>query len=299
MKRVLIILLITACCLRAGSDSPIESIQALKEKSASGDHAAQYQLALEYVSGKRIKRNEPAAFELFLKSAKKGNAKAEYKVALAYFNGEGVLKNQIEGLAWMYRATEAGISDLQISSMKAVLNEADINRAQKSANDSKLIWYRLAAEQGDANAQYSLAVWYANGTGVAKDEVESVKWCRMAAEQGLEQAQFILGVTYSNGNGVPMNEVEAVKWYRKAVEQGDARSQYNLGDCYANGQGVAKDEVEAYALYTLAGRSLEVARKTRFFLKKGMTSMQVAKGERRANELQSQICAKVSKPASE
>ena len=33
-------------------------------------------------------------------------------------------------------------------------------------------WFRKAAEQEDADAQYNLGVCYANGEGVAKDEVE-------------------------------------------------------------------------------------------------------------------------------
>ena len=66
-----------------------------------------------------------------------------------------------------------------------------------------------------------LAVCYKNGEGVPKNEVEAVKWFRKAAEQGDADAQFYLGWAYvTNGEGVPKDEVEAVKWYRKAAEQG-------------------------------------------------------------------------------
>jgi len=34
-------------------------------------------------------------------------------------------------------------------------------------------WYKKAAEQGHASAQYNLAVCYENGTGVEKDEKKS------------------------------------------------------------------------------------------------------------------------------
>ncbi len=51
----------------------------------------------------------------------------------------------------------------------------------------------------------------------------------------------IWAVCYADGQGVAKDEVEAVKWYRKAAEQNDAQAQYNLGVCYADGQGVAKD----------------------------------------------------------
>ena len=53
-----------------------------------------------------------------------------------------------------------------------------------------------------------------------------MKWYRKAAEQGDAKAQYNLGNCYYFGNGVTENEQEAVKWYRKAAEQGDAKAQY-------------------------------------------------------------------------
>ncbi len=44
-------------------------------------------------------------------------------------------------------------------------------------------WYRLAAEQGNANAQYSLGVMYANGEGVKRDYVLAYMWANLAASQ--------------------------------------------------------------------------------------------------------------------
>jgi TPR repeat protein len=61
------------------------------------------------------------------------------------------------------------------------------------------------------------------------DKVESVKWFRLAAEQGLAQAQFNLGNAYSKGEGVSVDKVEGIKWYRLAAEQGVAGAQCNLG----------------------------------------------------------------------
>ena len=113
-------------------------------------------------------------------------------------------------------------------------------------------WYRLAADQGDASAQFNLGVMYDNGQGVAQDYKEAVKWYRLAADQGFASAQFNLGVRYANGQGVAQDYKEAVKWYRLAADQGDAAAQNNLGVRYANGQGVTSNRVIAYALYNLS-----------------------------------------------
>ena len=89
-------------------------------------------------------------------------------------------------------------------------------------------WYRKAAEQGLANAQYKLGVAYVTGNGVEKDAAEAVKWYRKAAEQGYAKAQCFLGLCYAEGYGVTKDEAEAAKWYHKAAEQGHALAQKRL-----------------------------------------------------------------------
>ena len=53
-----------------------------------------------------------------------------------------------------------------------------------------------------------------------QDEAEAVYWYRLAADQGLAGAQFNLGVMYSEGQGVPQNDAEAVRWHRLAAQAG-------------------------------------------------------------------------------
>jgi TPR repeat protein len=47
---------------------------------------------------------------------------------------------------------------------------------------------RPLAEQGDANAQYNLGVFYDNGLGVPQDRVRAYMWLNLAAMQGRESA---------------------------------------------------------------------------------------------------------------
>tara|TARA_R110000765_G_scaffold324976_2_gene416497 strand:+ start:916 stop:1131 length:216 start_codon:yes stop_codon:yes gene_type:complete len=63
-------------------------------------------------------------------------------------------------------------------------------------------------------------------------KIETVSWYRLAAEQGDADAQYNLGIMYDTGRGVPENDAEAVRWYRLAAEQGDANAQFNLGGMY-------------------------------------------------------------------
>ncbi len=106
-------------------------------------------------------------------------------------------------------------------------------------------WYRMAAEQGHAKAQFSLGCCYENGEGVPQSAETAVEWWRKAAEQGDLESQFDLGVCYVRGEGVPQSFEEAAKWWHKVAEQGHAEAQYNLGWCYYYGNGVPQSADEA------------------------------------------------------
>jgi hypothetical protein len=78
------------------------------------------------------------------------------------------------------------------------------------------------------------------------------KWYRGAAEEGNAEAQYILATAHRTGSGVLEDYAEAARWYRRAAEQGHAAAQYSLGGAYFNGEGVPQDHVQAYMWLILA-----------------------------------------------
>lgn len=110
--------------------------------------------------------------------------------------------------------------------------EASFQLAKRADEQGKLAkavqLYRMAAEQGHAQAQNSLGHMYRMGDGVAKNFAEAVKWYRKAAEQGLHQAQYNLGFMYDEGLGVRQNSAEATRWFQKAAAQGNPGAQLEL-----------------------------------------------------------------------
>ena len=113
---------------------------------------------------------------------------------------------------------------------------------------------------------------------------------RLAADQGDAGAQFNLGLMYDLGRGVPQDYAQAVKWYRLAANQGYASAQANLGNMYYLGQGVPKDYVLAYMWRNLAAAGAsdadirELAVKARDALATMMTPTQVTKAQRMSRE---------------
>jgi uncharacterized protein len=67
---------------------------------------------------------------------------------------------------------------------------------------------RAAADGGDAQVALCLCL---DGTGVTQ-EVEAVRYYRMAADQGNADGQYNLGLCFQAGAGVAKDEVEAVRY---------------------------------------------------------------------------------------
>ena len=118
------------------------------------------------------------------------------------------------------------------------------------------------AEQGSAEAQFTLGYMYDKGIAFTKDEYKAMEWFQKAAEQfqeaaesGSAEAQLYLGYLYAYGEGVSKDESKAVEWYQKAAEQGHAVALINLGYMYADGRGVAKDTSKAAELFQQAAQA--------------------------------------------
>ena len=139
----------------------------------------------------------------------------------------------------------------------------------------------------NSEGQNALGLMYARGQGVAQNDAEAAKWFRLAAAQGHAGAQYNLGAMYQDGKGVAKEYVEAVKWYRLAAAQGATDAQFNLGVAYASGQGVAQDYVRALMWLDLSGASGDVVGlKYRDHLATSMTPQQIAEAEKLARECQ-------------
>jgi len=148
----------------------------------------------------------------------------------------------------------------------------------------------IMAYQGDAAAQHNLGLMYANGEGVAEDDVEAVRWYHLAADQGVADAQFNLGISYDYGEGVPEDDAEAARWYRLAANQGLVEAQSNLGAMYGSGEGVPRNLVTAYAWFNVAAVSgQETAINNRSNVEQQMTPSQIIEAQQLAAEILERI----------
>lgn len=132
------------------------------------------------------------------------------------------------------------------------------------------------AEQGNAEAQYSLGFMYWFGHGVLHDDAEAAKWYKRASLQGMAKASLNLGIMYSG--------TEGVHWHKLAVKQGSKVSSGFLGRAYlGNGTGVLQDYVSAHMWFNIgAANGDQLSKIQRDGLAKLMSQADVSEAQRRA-----------------
>jgi TPR repeat protein len=91
-------------------------------------------------------------------------------------------------------------------------------------------------------------------------QTSTLRHLRLAAESGDAAAQFNLGILCDsrlddNGYAIDGNRTEAIKWLQAAAEQGLSRAQSRLAELYAGGPDASGDHVNACAWFLLATTS--------------------------------------------
>jgi len=122
-------------------------------------------------------------------------------------------------------------------------------------------WFEKAAQQGQADAQFSLGFALVNGAGEGADAVPAdpaagVAWLEKAGGQGNVSAAYYLGYLYWTGTSVPADRDKAISWSVRAADLGDAAAQYQAGAILASTPG-AMNAINAYKWFELAARKGE------------------------------------------
>ena len=266
-------------------ENDAEAMRWLHLAAEQGHARAQYYLASMYGQRAGEPEDDAEAARLMRLAAQQGYSIAQGALGIMYANGTGVPQDDNEALHWIRLAAEQRLQhgrkqppryndedigpayetgasrftrlaaengDAEAQYIAGIMYEVGFEVRGNGTEAAR--WYRLSAEQGHAGAQASLGHMYYRGWGVSEDGPESVRWNRLAAEQDHADAQNLLGLLYSEGKGVAEDDTEAARWFRRAARLGNAYAQYNLGYVYAYGEGVPEDPVEAFAWFSAAAQ---------------------------------------------
>jgi uncharacterized protein len=113
-------------------------------------------------------------------------------------------------------------------------------------------WYKLAADRGDRDAVFALAMFRLQGRAGPTDREAAAKLLAAAAKLGHAVAAYDLALLYIEGHLFPQDFGRAAELLRTAAGAGNPQAQYALGTLYKEGRGVPKDMKEAVRLFALA-----------------------------------------------
>lgn len=192
-----------------------EAYRQWKAAADGGNAEAQFDLALLYAQGLGVTRDLGTAMRWYRSAADQGNAQAQFALGQIYSRGWGAPRDTTDAIRWMQMANDP-------NSDGSPTNWSLIEGYGLERDDAQAAyWYRKAAEQGHAEAQYNLARLYSRGSGVTRDQETALHWVRAAASQGYAPAQARFGIRYASGSGISQDHRLAYFWLTLAFLHGD------------------------------------------------------------------------------
>ena len=178
-------------------------------------------------------------------SGQTGSGKSYLRRILIYTSGiAAVLLVGFFVAPYLYQAPE---KEVDVSEPAVRGESLTFKGKPQTTAEERVKRYISAAEKGNVDAQYKLALCYYKGEGIAQSYSNAIEWFRKAAENGNADAQYSLGMCYFEGHACcdTMSNAEAVAWLQKAAENGVPEAQYVIGVFYYNGENLPKSEEKA------------------------------------------------------
>ncbi len=153
-------LLIFSMPAAAGDADTFKAMVALANK---GDAEAQYHVGMMHNNGIGTQQDPKQAFEWFQKSTASGDPLGAYKLG-CYYAGQfaGVVTTDAnEALKYKLVAAKAGYALAQ--------NDVAVLYHQQGNPEEALKWWKIAGDQGDPAALFSLSMSYSAGKGAPRD----------------------------------------------------------------------------------------------------------------------------------
>ena len=233
-----------------------------------GDAFALNKLGDMYSDGKGVPKDETKAMQCFYTAAKLGNSRAQsnlgvtlqleannwkqiegakylkqsadhadlYGMAnygITLKNGEGVPKNYKKGMKYLKIAADYGLPYAQVNYGLSLIELDDINKKKEGCE-----YIKLAVDQGDLDAIYTLGACFLEGNGVEKDEKIAMEYFKKAADKGYCLAQYEYAVGLLLGKGVQLDIQKSLELFNSALKGGCEEARFYI-DIIHDAQSVA------------------------------------------------------------
>ena len=177
--------------------------------AAGGLPEAACRLGLCYEYGQGVPRDLVKAFRLYETATEGGDPYAAYRLGLCYDSGVSRGMGPMEQDRFTATKEELGSATRTDHRDPSDIPSPDYGRA--------VHLFDTAAAGGVADAAYALALCYARGRGVRRDEEKSLAYMNRAADGGCIAACFNLGLFHLEGQTLVRNVTRAVSRFADAA----------------------------------------------------------------------------------
>jgi len=255
-----------------GDGVPQDAEQAFawcKKAAEQGNADAETELGVMYRIGAGVEEDRHRAVLWYMAATRQGNANAMFDLGAAYYNGDGVPIDDLLSYAWFVLAKEHGDANASSAVARA---ESELTKIQLTGAYKRIAqlcesgeyipankveaasWWLKAAQNGDNDAEITIADRFLSGQGVAQDYSKALYWCdQVASHAGLQSdpaGDYCMGYIYQHGLGVPADPKAARRWYGLAGNNSVPGSVKALAQMEESGEGGGVDLVRAALLYT-------------------------------------------------
>jgi localization factor PodJL len=157
--------------------------ESLRQAAVDGDAVAQFVVAMRYLEGKAVARDEERAAYWYAKAAEQGLAAAQYRLGSMYEHGRGMPADLQLARMWYERAAESG-NVTAMHNLAVLYVEAGAGQQYQLAAS----WFTKAAERGLKDSQFNLALLHEQGLGLPRNRQHAMFWYSLAAAQGDQEA---------------------------------------------------------------------------------------------------------------
>lgn len=269
--------------------SRVPAIFKQKKEPEKIDLVLMYAMSLVYGDYVNLKRDLPEAIRIFKAAVQFCNsADAAYQLYLIYHRGDSdfhIPPNQEMALRYLKSAAvqghptatfdyakvlaksvsanpdEAIKETLRYSRYSAQLGDPDALERHafllQQISDSEAaeiecaVYYRLAADRGNIEAQYTFAQLAEDGVGLEESCELALLYYRIGAKKGISDNMMAIAELYEKQPSLKKSDREITKEYLKAGCYGSSKGMLIVGSRYEIGQGCERDLKKALKYYRL------------------------------------------------
>lgn len=154
---------------------------------------------------------------------------------------------------WFYLTLAAVGVGLAVVAGAFVLRVLADSQAQaQRETDSARFEQLLERAKQDSAAAYEVYQHYANGKRAPAKPGEALEWLQRSADDGNADAQYELAIALREGHETLQDYQRAFAWMQRSAQNGNAQAHYALGVMHRDGIGTVADPVKAYVHFNVA-----------------------------------------------